>query len=149
MARLDQVTADELREYLDIVEEKRPSLRLVVGINNKESVSQSKIAEWYAISRTTVHNWLNRLERLADEPVENVVYDAGRPGRPTKLPSNQWDELVSILEGSPEEVGIDDPHWTPQLAQKLIQDRFDVEYSRRHVRELLNRAGFIWKTARP
>lgn len=85
MARLEQVTADDLREHLDVVEEKRPTLRLVVGINYKEGVSQSELAEWYAISRTTVHNWLNRLERLADEPVENVVYDAERPGRPVKL----------------------------------------------------------------
>lgn len=149
MARLEQVSADELREYLDDVTEKRPTLRLVVGINYKEGVSQSALADWYAISRTTVHNWLSRLERLADEPFEDVIFDAERSGRPAKLSSEQWDEIVSILDKSPEEVGIDASHWSPQLVQILIQDRFDVEYSRRHVRELLNRAGFTWKTARP
>ena len=149
MARLEQVSADELREYLDEVTEKRPTLRLVVGINYKEGVSQSTLADWYAISRTTVHNWLRRLERLADEPFEEVIFDAARPGRPTKLSPDQWDELVSILDESPDEVGIDAPHWSPKLVQIRIREQFDVEYSRRHVRELLNRAGFTWKTARP
>jgi transposase len=148
MARLERVSADELREYLDEVTEKRPTLRLVVGINYKEGVSQSALADWYAISRTTVHNWLNRLERLADEPFEDVIFDADRSGRPPKLTTDQWDELVSILHESPTEIGIDAPHWSPRLVQILIDEKFDVEYSRRHVRELLNRAGFTWKTAR-
>ncbi len=149
MARLEQVSADELREYLDEVTEKRPTLRLVVGINYKEGVSQSALADWYAISRTTVHNWLSRLERLTDEPFEEVIFDAERPGRPPKLTSVQWDELLSILDDSPNKIGIEAPHWSPRLVQILIEEEFDIEYSRRHVRELLHDAGFSWKTARP
>lgn len=137
MARLEHVSSDELRDYLDVVQDKRPTLRLVVGINYKEGVSQSTLAAWYGISRTTVHNWLNRLERLEDEPYEDVLYDADRPGRPPKLTPDQWNEVVSILGEPPTEAGIDSTEWTPQLVQGLIRDRFDVEYSRRHVRELL------------
>lgn len=137
MDRLEEISADELRDYLDVVEEKRPALRLVVGINYKEGVPQSELADWYGISRTTVHNWLNRLERLTDEPFEDVIYDAERPGRPAKLTPQEWDELDSILDGSPSEVGIDASRWTPRLVQLLIEEKFGVEYSRRHVRELL------------
>jgi transposase len=142
MARLEQVTADELRTYLDEVDEKRPTLRLVVGINYKGGMAKSELADWYGISRTTVHNWLDRLERLAEEPFEDVIYDADRPGRPTKLNVEQWDEFVSILEESPTEVGIDAPYWSPNLVQIFIGEEYGVEYSRRHIRELLNRAGF-------
>lgn len=148
MARLEQVSLEDLRAYLTDVEGNRPTLRLVVGINYKEGVSQSDIADWYAISRTTVHNWLNRLERLEDEPVEEVIHDADRPGRPAKLTPQQWEALGAILEKSPEEVGVDLPHWTPSLVQILVRERFDVEYSRRHIRELLNRAGISWDSAR-
>lgn len=149
MDRLEQVSADDLREYLDVVDEKRPALRLVVGINYKEGVSQSELADWYGVSRTTVHNWLNRLERLTDEPFENVIYDAERPGRPSKLSPREQDELVSILDEPPGEVGIDAPHWTPRLVQLLIEETFGVEYSRRHIRELLDQAGFAWKSVGP
>ncbi len=149
MARLENVSADELREYLDEVEQKRPALRLVVGINYKEGVTQSDLAEWYGVSRTTIHNWLNRLERLETEPFEDVIFDADRPGRPSKLTADEWDELVEILEEPPEQVGIDAPHWSPRLVQIFLQEEFDVTYSRRHIRELLHRAGLTWKTARP
>lgn len=148
MSRLEQVTADELREHLDVVEEKRATLRLIVGINYKEGVTQSELANWYGISRTTVHNWLNRLERLENEPVEDVIYDAQRPGRPSKLSPDQWDDFVSILEESPHEVGIGEAEWTPELVQTLIEEKYDVEYSRRHVRELMNQASLTWKTTR-
>ena len=149
MARLEAVSADELRAYLDEVEQKRPTLRLVVGINYKEGVSQSDLAEWYGVSRTTIHNWLNRLERLETEPFDEVIYDADRPGRPSKLSENEWEQLLSILDESPDEVGIDAPHWSPRRVQVFLEDEFDVTYSRRHIRELLHQAGFTWKTARP
>ena len=149
MGRLESVSTDELREYLDEVEQKRPTLRLVVGINYKEGVSQTKLAEWYGVSRTTIHNWLNRLERLESEPFEEVIYDADRPGRPSKLSEDDWEQLLSILDEPPDDVGIDAPHWSPRIVQIFLDEEFDVTYSRRHIRELLHRAGFTWKTARP
>jgi transposase len=142
MDRLEQVSADELRTHLDKVDEKRPTLRLVVGINYKEGLAISELANWYGLSRTTVYNWLDRFERLAEEPFDDVIYDADRPGRPTKLNVEQWHELVSILEESPTEVGIDAPNWSANHVQIFIDEEYGVEYSRRHVRELLNRAGF-------
>lgn len=141
MSRLEQISADELRGYLDAVEGKRASLRLVVGINYKEGVSQTEIADWYGISRTTVHHWLNRLERLPDEPLEAVVTDADRPGRPSKLTESQWAQLASILDDPPANAGIDATSWTPQLVQRAIQDEFGVVYTTRHVRDILDRIG--------
>jgi len=148
MSRLDGISMDFLRDGLGKVRGKRATMRLVVAINYKAGVAQTELADWYGISRTTVHNWLDRLERLADEPLTDVIYDAERPGRPTKLTAQQWDELVSILEESPTEVGSDAPHWSPDLVRIVIREEYGVEYSRRHVRELLNRAGFTWKSAR-
>ena len=148
MGRLEGVSTDELREYLGEVETKRPTLRLVVGINYKEGVSQSDLAEWYGVSRTTIHNWLNRLERLETDPFAEVIYDAARPGRPSRLTDEEWAQLLSILDEPPDQVGVDAPHWSPRLVHLLLDEAFDVRYSRRHVRELLHQAGFWWNTAR-
>lgn len=146
MARLENVTADELRSYLEIVDKRRPTLRLVVGINYKEGISQTDLAEWYGVSRTTIHNWLTRLERLQTEPFEEVIYDAERTGRPSKLTDEQWDELVTMLQQPPKAAGVDAPHWSLSRVQLLVRERFDVEYSRRHIRKLLNETGLTWKT---
>jgi transposase len=89
------------------------------------------------------------LERLEDEPMEAVVHDEPRSGRPRKLTSDQWDKLNQMLENSPNEVGIEAPHWTPRIVQHLIEEKFDTEYTKRHVQDLLHEAGYTWKTARP
>ena len=149
MAHLEDISADQLREYLSKAEDKRPTLRIVAGINYKEGVSATTIADWYDVSESTVHNWLNRLERLNEEPVEDVIHDAPRSGRPRKLSSDEWDKLQQLLDKPPQEVGIDVPHWTPRIVQQLIAERFDTEYTKRHVQDLLHEAGYTWKTARP
>ena len=146
MFRLDHVSADEHREYLD--EEKRPKFRLVVGINCKEGVSHSDLAEWYGVSRNTIHDWLNRLERLESEPFEEVIYDTDRPERPSKPPENEWNELVAILDDPPSEVGIGAPQWSPLLVRLLLEERFDVRYSRRNIRVVVA-PGQIYVENRP
>ena len=149
MGRLEDISAAELRDYLDDIDETRPLLRLIVGINYKEGIPATRLADWYDVSESTIHNWLNRLERLENEPIDDVLYDAPRSGRPRKLSSEEWDELVQVLDNPPDSMGIDAPHWTPDLVQQFIEEEFDTEYSRRHVQDLLHEAGFTWKTARP
>ena len=143
MARLENVSAAHLRDYLDQVEGKQATLRVVAGINHKNGVTQTELAEWYGVSRTTIHNWLGRLEKLESEALEDVIYDDSRSGRPSKLSEEQWDELVTVLENSPEDVGFDAPVWSPNLVKQYIRETYDIDYSLRHIRELLNRAGYV------
>ena len=137
MDRLEHVSTADLREHLHSVEGNRATLRLVVGINYKAGVPQSTLADWYGVSRTTIHHWLNRLERLDTEPIETVLHDAERPGRPPKLAAAERAELRSALAGPPTDVGIDAPEWTPALVKRFVREAFDVEYSRRHARTVL------------
>lgn len=145
MQRLEGVTTRELREYLDRVEGKTATLRLVVGINYKNDIPQSELAEWYGVTRTTIHNWLDRLERLEDEPLEDVIYDEERPGRPPKLDPAERELLESILQEPPQKWEIDARIWTPSLVQTLLAELFDVAYTRRHVRTMMNRVGVDWE----
>ena len=45
MAHLEEMSTDELREYLAEVDSKRPTLRLVAAINYKEGVAATTIAD--------------------------------------------------------------------------------------------------------
>lgn len=145
MDRLEGVTVKELHECLDRVEGKTATLRIVVGINYKNDITQSELAEWYGVTRTTIHNWLDRLERLENESLEDVIYDDHRPGRPPKLTADQQEWLESILQAPPDEWGVDANAWSVRLIKRLIADQFDVEYTPRHVRILMNRAGVTLK----
>jgi len=93
--------------------------------------------------------WFNRLEQLADEPFEEVIYDKPREGRPSELSDEEHDQFVEILHESPEEIGLDAPAWSVPLAQHYLAEEFGVEYCERHVQRLMSKAGLSWKTARP
>lgn len=149
MAHLEGVTGDDLRQYLAEVEGKRATQRVMVGLNYKSGLTQRRLAEMYGVREKTIYNWLCRLDRLADEPVEEVVYDADRSGRPSKLTDTEHERLEEALLQPPTEVGYDAPAWTPALAQRYIAETFDVDYCPRQVRTLMTEAGLSYKTVRP
>lgn len=72
-------------------------MRLIVGINYKNGITQSGLAELYGVSRTTIHSWLDRLERLDSDPLEEVIHEEQRSGRPSKLSDSEGEMLFSIL----------------------------------------------------
>lgn len=151
MATLENVSADELRELLDKLHDPDAVKRVMAAIAYKEidEMSQNDAAELFGFSSGWASKWFNRLERLEDEPVEAVVSDDPRAGRPAQLTEADREEFEAVLQEPPTAVGIDSPAWTVSLAQKYLQETYAVEYSRRHVRRLLEAAGLSWKTARP
>jgi transposase len=151
MAGLENVSTDDLRQVLAEVEGKKPAQRLMVAINYLEAddLTQKEVAERYGYTGGWLSRWLDRLERLADEPFEQVVYDEPRSGRPTELSDAEHERFVEALHESPEEVGIDAPAWSVPLASKYLSEEFDADHCDRHVRRLMTEAGLSWKTARP
>ena len=151
MATLENVSVEDLRQILAEVDDADATKRLMAAITYKEidDLTQTEAATLYGFSSSWASKWFNRLERLADEPFEEVVYDQPREGRPAELSEEEYDQFVEALHESPEKVGLDAPAWSVPLARHYLLEEFDVEYSARHVRRLLSEAGLSWKTARP
>jgi transposase len=147
----ENLSAEDLRQILAEIEGKKPTQRLMVAINYLENddLTQKEAAERYGYTGGWLSQWLDRLERLADEPFEQVVYDEPRSGRPTQLSDAEHEQFVETLHESPEEVGIDAPAWSVPLASKYLTEEFDVDHCDRHIRRLLTEAGLSCGTARP
>lgn len=140
MSYLKGLTADELRRTLERVEGKQATLRVVAAIAYKTGLPQTTIAELCGVHRNTVRNWLERLERLETAPLEEVVYDRPRPGRPPELSDRERQRFESALRRPPHAVGFDGSVWTVALARQYLRDASGVDYSKRHVRRLLDEA---------
>ena len=151
MATLENVSADELRELLEDLDDPDAIKRVMAAIAYKEldELSQNDAAELFGFSSGWASKWFNRLERLEDEPYEAVVSDAPRSGRPTQLTDSERADFETVLQEPPTDVGLEAPAWTVPLARKYLLETYAVEYSHRHVRRLLEEAGLAWKTARP
>jgi transposase len=140
----ENVSPEELRTVLAAVEGKDATRRVMVALNyvSEDGVTQAELAERYGMSVGWVSRWLTRLERLADEPFEAVVYDESRSGRPAELPPPAREQFFETLRASPPDPAWD--AWTVPRAQAHLADEFGVEYSPRHVRRLLREAGLTW-----
>jgi transposase len=134
MAKLADVDADALREWLDRVDGAKAVKRLMVALAYKDGVRVETMSRRYDIPRSTIYYWLDRFE---SGPIEEAVEDEDRPGRPSRLDDAERRRLVSHLHDSPGTFDYDAAEWTPELVREHIESAFDVSYSTGHVRRLL------------
>ncbi|WP_227378864.1 helix-turn-helix domain-containing protein [Haladaptatus halobius] len=134
MACLENVSTNDLRDALDDTDDVRSTKRLMVAIAYKQGVTQTDLADWYGLSRKTIYNWLQRFE---EDSIRNAASDKDRPGRPPKLDPEERTEVRQLLKKSPENAGYDAGKWSSSLVQRLLEDRFDVKYSRTSAYRLL------------
>ncbi len=118
------------------------------GCNHLQG-TQTEAATLYGFFSSWASKWFNRLERLAGEAFESVVYDKPRDGRPSELSDEEHEHFVKVLHDPPEDAGLDAPAWSVPLARHYLSEEFGVEYCERHVRRLMSEAGLSSRTARP
>jgi len=144
MARLENVSVEELEAALDEATGKRETKRLLVAIIYKRGPSVPMIAEWLDTREQTIYRWFDRLEA---EPVHRAVRDRQRPGRPPKLDDADRAAFREAVQNPPSAAGYDRAAWSTDLAQRFLEEELDTEYSRRHVQRLLNDAGLTCGTS--
>ncbi|MFB6152983.1 MAG: transposase [Halodesulfurarchaeum sp.] len=139
MPRLDDVSLADLQAVLDEFDDRRPILRLIAAILYKQGPSVPEIAAWLDVREATVYGWFDRLEGAED--LDRAIRDSPRPGRPGKLDPETRAAALSDLAGSPRDVGIEAPEWTPEIARQHLEESYGVSYSWRHASRLLSTAG--------
>ncbi|QDT68774.1 hypothetical protein MalM25_16990 [Planctomycetes bacterium MalM25] len=96
------------------------------------------VAERIGVDRSSAKRW----RRVWREGGEDALAAKPHPGGKCKLTDEQLDELVELVIAGPREAGFPTDLWTCARVAKVIQDRFGVEYDRRHLAKLLRRLGF-------
>lgn len=146
MAKLEDISVEELEAVLEDVDGKRPTQRLMAAIMYKRGPSVPMLAEWLDMRERTIYDWFDRLE---EQPIKDAVTDDHRSGRPPKLADEEREAFENAVTKPPSESGYDQPAWSTKLAQQFLGEEFDVEYSMRHITRLLNEAGLSHQTPRP
>lgn len=146
MARLDDIVKEDLWGLLDEVDESVPTQRVLAAIAAKQGDSTSRLADRHNVTQQTIRNWLRRFD---DQPLDEAPYDDPRAGRPRKLSEEEHGRLIAELQDSPVAVGFDRQSWVPRLVYHHLKNKYDVEYSLRHVRRVMHEAGVSWRPGRP
>lgn len=146
MAKLENVSVEDLEAALAEADGKQETERLMVAILYKRGPSVPMIAEWFDMREGTIYEWFNRLEQRS---IQDAITDDQRSGRPPKLADDARKSFEHAVRQPPTESGYDQSAWSTALAQQFLREEFDVEYSPRHVRRLLRDAGLTVQTPRP
>ena len=131
MGKLDDVSAATLRDRLDDVEHAKAAKRLMIALAYIDGVSVDTLSDRYGLPPSTIYYWLDRFQR---RPIEDAIEDERRPGRPSKLTDTERNTFEGILRKTPSEAGYDADEWSPELAQRYLEETFDVHYSVGHIR---------------
>jgi transposase len=144
--KIPDLTKRRVRERLTDEADPKAIKRLTVAREYLDGFFPADIEEKYGWDRQTVYNWLDRFE---ERGFEAALYDDSRPGRPSELTDDQFEQFAATLQESPQETGYDSPAWSTALAQQYLLEEFDTAFSRRHIRRLMHEAGVSPKRPRP
>ena len=144
--KIPNLTKGRVREQLTDETDPKAIKRLTVAREYLEGLFPADIEEKYGWNRQTIYNWLDRFE---ERGFEAALYDDSRPGRPPELNDEQFEQFAATVHDPPQEVGYDEPAWSPALAQQYLLETFDIAFSRRHIRRLMHEAGVSPKRPRP
>lgn len=141
---LVDISVSELKKMYDLEKNAKAKLRLLAALKRKKGDTLENIASSLQKPKTTIHDWLRRLE---DGGVEKL-YDIKQSGKPAKLSKQQLDELKKVLDNSPQKQGLPFVLWTTKLVQYIIIKLFDIKYEIWNIWKIVKKLNFSLQVPR-
>lgn len=138
------ISKEELMRLYKREKNVKAKLRLLAAIQRKCGKTLDDIAFSLQKPKTTIHDWLTRLEQNNF----SSLYDVKQLGKPTRLTTKQEKELEIILNSSPEKQNMPFVLWTTNLVQYIILAKFNVEFKVRQVRNIIKKIKFTLQIPR-
>lgn len=110
-----------------------------------DGMNRTNAARIGGMDRQTLRDWVHRF----NEEGPDGLIDRKPPGAPRRLSEAQRAELATIVETGPDPEKDGVVRWRRIDLQRVIKERFDVEYHVRHVGDILHELGFSHVSARP
>lgn len=138
-------SAKELRRLAKGSDDVNQSRRLLSLAAVLDGMSREDAARIGGMDRQTLRDWVHRFNDLGPEGLKDAWYG----GPKLRLSVSQKAELAEIVETGPDPAVDGVVRWRRIDLQKVIHDRFGVDYHERHVGKLLKELGFSHMSARP
>jgi len=141
---LPKISKEKLRKLYNKEKNAKGKLRLLTLLQRKEGKTLDSISFSLQKPKTTIHDWLKRIE---GKGLENL-YDIKQPGKPCRLTKKQLNELKKILSLPPQKQNIPFVLWTTNLVQYIIIKKFKVKFEVRQTRNIIKKMNFRLKVPR-
>ncbi len=141
---LPNISKEKLKQLYGKEKNAKAKLRLLASIQRKEGKTLEDIAYSLQKPKTTIHDWLKKIE--CEEL--NGCYDIKQKGNRTKLTLQQKQELEKVLDENPQKQGIPFKLWTTTLVQYIIQKHHGISYTKSAIWKLTKKLNFSLKVPR-
>lgn len=141
---LPDISKEKLRQLYRKEKNAKAKLRLLASIQRKEGETLDDISSFLQKPKTTVHDWLKRIESEG----LNGFYDIKQKGNRAKLTLEQREELGIILDESPQNQEIPFRLWTTKLVQYIINKNHGISYTQSAIWKLTKKLNFSLKVPR-
>jgi transposase len=138
-------TPSQLRRLAASTKDSNQSRRLLSIAAALDGMSRREAAEIGGMDRQTLRDWVHRFNAHGPAGLK----DHYRRGNTRRLSSAQQAELARIVETGPDLAVDGVVRWRRIDLQRVIEERFGVEYHERTVGKLLRALGFSHISARP
>jgi transposase len=139
------VSAAELRRLAKISKDANQSRRLLSLAAVLDGMSREDAARLGGMDRQTLRDWVHRFNSTGPDGLKDAWWSGPEP----RLSPEQKAELAQIVETGPDPAIDGVVRWRRVDLQKLIRERFGVDYHERYVSTLLKELGFSHMSARP
>lgn len=135
----------ELRRLAKVSKDASQSRRLLSLAAVLDGMNRADAARMGGMDRQTLRDWVHRFNKSGPDG----LLDHRASGRVPRLSASQKAELATIVESGPD-VKIDSVvRWRRVDLQRVIAERFGVNFHERYVGTLLKKLGFSHISARP
>jgi transposase len=138
-------SAAELRGLAKKVKDASQSRRLLSLAAVLDGKSRAEAATIGGMDRQTLRDWVHRFNAAGPDGLKDHWAD----GPPPRLSAEQKAELAWIVETGPDREKDGVVRWRRIDLQRVIAERFGVDYCERYVGTLLKQLGFSHISARP
>lgn len=138
-------SAAELRRLAKETKDVKQARRLLSLAAVLDGMSRADAARVGGMDRQTLRDWVHRFNAQGPEGLT----DHWNGGYEARLSPAQKAELVQIVETGPDPAVDGVVRWRRIDLQKMIKERFGVDYHERYVGTLLKELGFSHVSARP
>jgi len=135
----------ELRRLAKRVKDINQSRRLLSLAAVLDGMSRVDAARIGGMDRQTLRDWVHRFNALGSDGLK----DKHGGGPRSRLTPDQKAELAEIVETGPDPATDGVVRWRRVDLQRVIKERFGVDYHERHVGALLKDLGFVRLSGRP
>ena len=139
------ISAKELRGLAKRSKDTKQARRLLSLAAVADGMSREEAARIGGMDRQTLRDWVPRFNRLGPDGLLDV--HGGGPA--ARLSAEQKSELAALVEAGPELERDGVVRWRQIDLQRVIKDRFGVDYDVRYMGKLLHQMGFSHLSPRP